>query len=617
MGVKCRIATTPIGFRGGWPVHAGTTLADSSALTDNPDSAHSGALRMLRAALARLRADLCRTQNWTRRSDRKMAARHEIQPEPGAAPVLDYDAIIIGAGMSGLYQLYRLRELGLRVLVLESGTGVGGTWYWNRYPGARFDSESYSYGYSFSKELLEEWNWNEHFAPQPETLRYINYVADKFDLRPNIRFRSRVTAAHYQDEGRSWDVTVEDGKRYRSRFLITAIGPLSAPTMPRVEGVDSFKGESYHTARWPHEPVRFEGKRVAVIGTGATGVQTIQEVAKTAGHLTVFQRTPNWCAPLHNSTIDAATMARIRAGYPEMFKRCQETFACFLHTPDPRGTFEVSPEAREAFFEKLYAEPGFGIWQGNFRDILTDQKANDVISDFVARKIRQRVKDPAVAEKLIPKNHGFGTRRVPLETKYYEVYNQPNVLLVDIKEAPIERITPTGIKTSDAEYEFDIIIYATGFDAITGSFDRIDIRGSGGQKLKDKWATGPQTYLGVLVEGFPNMMMLMGPHTALGNIPRSIEYNVDWATGLIRHARDHHLTRVEATGASVASWTDHVKALGVGLLSNEVNSWMTGINTNVEGKQTRIIARYSGSAPAYRARCDEVAAQRYQELALA
>jgi cation diffusion facilitator CzcD-associated flavoprotein CzcO len=529
----------------------------------------------------------------------------------------DYDAIIIGAGMSGLYQLYRLRELGMRVRVFEAGTGVGGTWYWNRYPGARFDSESYSYSYSFSRELLEEWSWSEHFAGQPETERYINHVADRFDLRRDIQFRSRVAAAHWQEARRSWDVTVEDGSLHRARFLITAIGPLSAPTMPRIEGVETFQGQSCHTARWPKEPVRFEGKRVAVIGTGATGVQTIQEVAKTAGHLTVFQRTPNWCAPLHNSGIDAATMAQIKAGYPDMFRRCQETFACFLHTPDPRGTFEVTPEEREAFFEKLYAERGFGIWQGNFRDILTDRAANALISDFVARKIRQRVKDPEVAEKLIPKNHGFGTRRVPLETRYYEAYNQPNVQLVDIKENPLERITPTGMKTSDADYEFDIIIYATGFDAITGSFDRIDIRGVDGVLLKDTWRNGPQTYLGVLVEDFPNMMMLMGPHTALGNIPRSIEYNVDWVTGLVGYTQDHNLTRVAATDAGVASWTDHVKSLGVGLLSNEVDSWMTGVNRNVEGKQTRIIARYSGSAPAYRARCNEVAVKGYQELALA
>jgi cation diffusion facilitator CzcD-associated flavoprotein CzcO len=529
---------------------------------------------------------------------------------------LDYDTIIIGAGMSGLYQLYRLRELGLRVRVFEAGTNVGGTWYWNRYPGARFDSESYSYGYSFSKELLEEWDWSEHFAGQPETLRYLNHVADKFDLRRDIQFRSRVTAAHYDEDTRSWILTLEDGNRFRTRFLITAIGPLSTPTLPRIEGRDTFKGESFHTARWPHEPVDFKGKRVAVIGTGATGVQTIQTIAKDVGHLTVFQRTPNWCAPLHNGKIDAETQAKIKAGYPEMFARCQETFACFLHTPDPRGAFEVSDQEREAFYEKLYGERGFGIWQGNFRDILIDRKANATISDFVARKIRQRVKNQAIAEKLIPKNHGFGTRRLPLETFYYEVYNQDNVELVDIMETPIERITPEGIKTSAKEYQFDIIIYATGFDAITGSFDKIDFRGADGARLKDKWKNGPQTYLGIMVHEFPNMMMLMGPHTALGNIPRSIEYSVDWVTGLVRFARDNGLTRLEATVAGVESWTDHVKALGVGLLSNEVNSWMTGINSNVEGKQTRIIARYSGSAPAYRARCDEVAAKRYEELRL-
>ncbi len=539
-----------------------------------------------------------------------MAGSHDTQQ-------FDYDAIVIGAGIAGMYQLYRLRELGMRVRVFEAGTGVGGTWYWNRYPGARFDSESYSYSYSFSPDLLEEWDWSEHFAAQPETLRYLNHVADKFDLRRDIQFRSRVAAAHWQEATRHWAVTLEDGSRHRARFLITAIGPLSAPTMPRIDGVDTFKGQSFHTARWPREPVSFEGKRVAVIGTGATGVQTIQEVAKTVGHLTVFQRTPNWCAPLHNSRIDPDTMAKIKADYPNMFKRCQETFACFLHTPDPRGTFEVTPEEREAFWEKRYAERGFGIWQGNFRDILTDRKANDLISDFVARKIRHRVKDPTVADRLIPKHHGFGTRRVPLETRYYEVYNQPNVVLVDINATPIERITPNGIKTADREYAFDIIIYATGFDAITGSFDRIDLRGLDGLRLKDKWAGGPQTYLGVLVEDFPNMMMLMGPHTALGNIPRSIEYNVDWVTGVLRHARNHGLTRVEATEAGVLTWTDHVKSLGVGLLSNEVNSWMTGVNTNVAGKQVRIIARYSGSAPAYRARCDEVAMTGYRELALA
>src|ERR1700694_1019955 len=356
-----------------------------------------------------------------------------VAPSPSdARPTLDYDAIIIGAGMSGLYQLYRLREQGMRVRVFEAGTGVGGTWYWNRYPGARFDSESYSYGYSFSNELLQEWDWSEHFAGQPETLRYLDLVADKFDLRRDIQFRSRVTAAIYGEDTRSWNVTLQDGSRFRARFLITAIGPLSAPTMERID---------------------FTGQRVAVIGTGATGVQTIQTIAGSVGHLTVFQRTPNWCAPLHNGKIDEETQKAIKAAYPEMFKRCQESFACFIHTPDPRGTFEVTDEEREAFFERPYSERGFGIWQGNFRDILIDRKANATISDFVARKIRARVKDQKMAEKLIPKNHGFGTRRLPLETFYYEAYNQDNVELVDITETPIERITPKGLKTSRREYE--------------------------------------------------------------------------------------------------------------------------------------------------------------------
>ena len=540
-------------------------------------------------------------------------AARDVEPAPAA----EFDAIVIGAGVSGLYQLYRLRQLGLTVRVLETGTGVGGTWYWNRYPGARFDSESYTYGYSFSQELLEEWDWEERFSGQPENERYLNYVADKFDLRRDIQCNSRVTAAHYQEDTRSWDVVLEDGRHYRTHLLITAVGVLSAPTMPRIPGVETFKGQSCHTHYWPKEKVGFEGKRVAVIGTGATAVQTIQEVAKTVGHLTVFQRTPQWCAPLHNGKIGVDEMRRIRANYPDILARCAETPGCFIHAPDPRATFEVTPEEREAFWEKLYAEPGFGIWQGNFRDILVDREANALISDFIARKIRQRVMDPAVAEKLIPKNHGFGTRRVPLETHYYEVYNQPNVKLIDINETPIERITPEGIKTSGADYQFDMIIYATGFDAITGSFDRIDIRGIDGRRLKDKWRAGPQTYLGILVEGFPNMLMVMGPHAGLGNFPRAAQYSVEWVTDLVRFARERGLTRIEATSAGVAEWTDHVKALGEGLLMNEIDSWMTGVNRNVEGKETRKIMRYSGGHPAFREHCDAVRSDGYRKLALA
>jgi cation diffusion facilitator CzcD-associated flavoprotein CzcO len=542
-----------------------------------------------------------------------LAVAHKVNTDTAT----DFDAVIIGAGVSGLYQLYKLRELGMRVRVFETGTGVGGTWYWNRYPGARFDSESWTYGYSFSQELLAEWDWEEHFAAQPETERYLNHVADKFDLRRDIQFKSCVMAAHYQEDTCSWDVLLEDGRRYTTRFLVTAVGVLSAATMPRIPGVESFGGQSCHTHYWPKEPVRFDGKRVAVIGTGATGVQTITEVAKTVGHLTVFQRTPQWSAPLHNAKITQEEMRRIRANYSEIFARCQQTYGCFIHATDPRATLEVTQEEREAFWEKLYGEPGFGIWMGNFRDILVDREANALISDFVARKIRQRVKDPAVAEKLIPKNHGFGTRRVPLESGYFEVYNQANVQLVDITETPIERITPTGIKTSDTEYEFDIIIYATGFDAITGAFDRIDIRGSDGASLKDKWKDGPQTFLGILVDDFPNMLMVMGPHAGLGNFPRAAEYSADWVTGLIGFARDRGLTRLEATAAGATAWTDHVIAASEGLLFTEVDSWMTGINRNVEGKQVRRIMRYSGGHPKFRERCEAVTANGYRELSLA
>ncbi len=527
---------------------------------------------------------------------------------------LDHDVIVIGAGMSGMYLIYRLRELGLRVRVFEAGTGVGGTWYWNRYPGARFDSESYSYGYSFSQELLDEWDWSEHFSSQPEIERYLNYVADKFDLRRDIQFSSRVLSASYEDDSYCWTIVLEDGSQHRSRFMITALGPLSAPTMPRFRGIEDFKGQSFHTGLWPKEKIDFEGKRVAIIGTGASGVQAIQEVAKTAKHLTVFQRRPNWCTPLHNRSIDKDEMERIRVGYPELFRRCSETAACFIHTIDPRGTFEVTEDERNAFWEELYAGQGFGIWQGNFRDMLTDPEANKLVSDFVADKIRGRVDNSEIAEMLIPKDHGFGTRRVPQETHYYEVYNRPNVDLVSMLETPIECITDAGIRTSAVGYEFDIIIYATGFDAVTGSFDRIDIKGANGRKLTDEWKGGPTSFVGVMVEGFPNMFMVMGPHAALGNNPRSIEYNVEWVRDLIGHMCRRNLIVATARPEAVAAWTDFVRQKAEGLLSNEIDSWMTGVNINVEGKQTRTLVRYSGTAPEYRQWCDEIAAKDYQEV---
>ncbi len=534
-------------------------------------------------------------------------------PAQGQATVTD--AIIIGAGISGMFMLYRLRELGMSVKVFEAGTNVGGTWYWNRYPGARFDSESWTYGYSFSKELLAEWDWKEHFSPQPDTLEYLNHVADKFDLRRDMQFRSTVTAAHWDDAANQWTVTLENGEQAKARFLFTAIGILSAYTLPAIPGRDSFQGPAYHPARWPHTPVDFTGKRVGIIGTGATAIQAIPEIAKQAAHLTVFQRRPNWAAPLHNAKISKEEMQEIKSRYEEIYAHCAQTPSWFIHEADRRKTLDVSPEEREAFWEKLYAEPGFGIWMGNFRDILIDEKANEKISEFIARKIRQRVKDPAVAEKLIPKDHGFGSRRVPLESGYFETYNRDNVTLVDvINDEPIECITPKGVKTSKQEREFDILIYATGFDGVTGAFDRIDFRGPNGLTLKDAWADGPRTYLGMLPEGFPNMLMALGPHTARGNIPQAIEHSVNFQAGVLRFMLEHGYTRIDTRPECVDEWTETVIKAAEPLLSSKVDSWQTGVNRNVAGRQVRRVLGYNGNGAHFRRKTDEVTTGGFKEF---
>lgn len=529
-----------------------------------------------------------------------------------------HEVIIIGAGVSGIYQLYRLLELGIDVTVLEAGGGPGGTWYWNRYPGARFDSESYTYGYSFSKELLQEWNWSEHFAGQPETLRYLNHVVDKFDLSRHMQFNCKVESAAFDEDAGCWSVHLSDGRILTTRFLLTAIGMLSAPTMPTIEGVDSFEGEAYHTYYWPNEPVDFAGKRVAVLGTGATAVQVIAEIADKVGDLTVFQRRPNWCAPLHNAPIDDAEQAKIKASYDEIFARCRETPGGFIHGPDRRKFDEVSEQERLEFWEELYASPGFGVWIGNFRDVLVEEGPNAAFSEFVADKIRQRVNDPATAEKLIPKDHGFGTRRVPMETKYYEAYNRDNVHLIDINDTPIERVTEKGIKTTDGEREFDIIVWATGFDAITGAFDRIEFKGVGGQKLSDKWIDGPITFLGLQTVGFPNLITLAGPQggSVATNFPRGIEEAVDWATDLMVHMRENNYSRIEPSQAAEDEWTAHVKdTYNYSLLGN-AKSWFTGYNSNVEGHDKLRYMIYNGGAPRYRQRLAQVEENGYEGFML-
>ena len=525
--------------------------------------------------------------------------------------VEQFDAIIIGAGVTGLYQLYRLRELGLSVQVFEDGSGVGGTWYWNRYPGCRFDSESYTYGYSFSEALLQEWDWKEHFSGQPENERYLNYVADKFDLRRDIQFDARVSSAVYNEGEGRWHVQTEDGRRAEAQYLITAVGILSARYVPDFVGLDSYKGNWCHTARWPKEGMDLAGKRVGVIGTGATAVQLIPEIAKEVSHLTVFQRTANYCTPLRNGPIGPEWQRQIKASYPEIFQKCSETPTSFIHQFDPRSALEVSPEERLDQYERLWGEPGFKKWLSNFRDVMVPGEVNDDYSEFVRNKIRARVKDPVVAELLAPKDHPFGSKRIPCETGYYDVYNQDNVLLVDVRETPIERITPKGVKIRDAEYELDVIIFATGYDAVTGSLTGIDIQGEGGQSIKDKYAEGIRTYMGVQSAGFPNLFTVNS--SGSGNYTRGAESIVEWVTECIGYMRENEFTRISASPQAEDEWVEYVAKGTEGTLRMKANSWFIG--ANIPGK-ARVNLTQPDSAPVYRAKRIEIAANGYEGFLL-
>lgn len=527
-----------------------------------------------------------------------------------------HEVVIVGAGVCGIYLSYKMRELGFNFTVLEAGDDLGGTWFWNRYPGARFDSESYSYGYSFSKELLQEWSWSEHFSGQAETEKYLHYVVEKFDLRRHMQFQCKVKSATFNEKSHYWTLQTEDGRTLTTRYLLTAIGMLSAATMPAIVGIETFQGESFHTYSWPKEAVKLEGKKVAVIGTGATGVQLISEIADKVADLTVFQRRPNWCAPLHNSPIDADTQEKIKASYDDIFARCKKTPGGFIHGPDRREYSDVPEKERLEFWEMLYDSPGFGVWLGNFRDVLMKEQANAEYTQFIADKIRERVNDPATAKKLIPTDHGFGSRRVPLETRYYEAYNRDNVHLIDINETPIERITPKGIKTSEAEREFDLIIYATGFDAITGAFDQIDFTGENGQTLRDKWRDGPITFLGLQTAGFPNLITLAGPQSASvsTNFPRGIEEAVDWTAELLKHMRDKQYQSVKPSKLAEQEWTEHVKSMYEGGLASTTKSWFTGYNSNVEGHDVLRYMVYFGGSLKYRKRLSEIAENNYLGL---
>ena len=535
-------------------------------------------------------------------------------PEQQADDAPDYEVVVIGAGVAGIYQIKRLKDLGVRATVIEANPDLGGTWYHNRYPGARFDSESFTYGYSFSRELLDEWHWTEQFSPQPETLRYLEHVTEKFGLREHMQFGCRVEAMVFDEGTDAWRLTLDDGRTLTTRFVATAVGVLSTPTLPRIDGIDTFEGRAFHSFLWPHEPLDLTGKRVAVIGTGATAIQLIPEVAKEAQTLTVFQRRPNWAAPLNNAPISEAEMAEIRARYDEIFATCARTPGGFEHEPDRRGFYNVSPEERRELWDRLYDAPGFAIWLRNFTEIFMDEDANAELSEYIAERIRGRVHDPAVAEKLIPKDHGFGVQRLPMETGYFETYNRDNVELVDGSETPIVRITPKGIETTDREFEFDVIVYSTGFDAFTGSMERIDIRGRGGLRLRDKWADGPVTYLGVMVSGFPNLVMLGGPQGAATNFPRGLELAVDWVTPLLEYMWRHGYRRFDANEDAEAEWLEHVKEMYQGLLLRKAKSWITGYNSNLDGHEygkTRYNI-YNGGGPKYAKRLRQVVENDYE-----
>jgi cation diffusion facilitator CzcD-associated flavoprotein CzcO len=536
-----------------------------------------------------------------------MTIEQGVSQVDGSGAALDAEVMVIGAGVSGIYQLHLLREAGFDVRLVEAGTNVGGTWYWNRYPGARFDSESYSYGYFFSPELLAEWNWSEHFAGQAETEAYLKFVVDKLGLRDLMQFRTRVASATFDEPTAIWTLTTEDGTQLRSRFVVSATGVLSVPYWPSIPGRERYRGEAYHTGQWPKEPVDFAGKKVAVIGTGASAVQLIPEVAKEVAELVVYQRTPNWNSPLNNGKITDEEQAEIKATYDQIYDSCMRSFAGFVHRASRKHAFDDSKEERWELYEQLYHQKGFAKLISNYRDTMTNREANAEFSEFIAEKIRERVNDPVTAEKLIPTDHGFGMRRPPMETFYYEAYNRPNVHLVDLNETPIVTITEAGIETSDGERAFDIIVWATGFDGFTGALTRMNVVGEGGRVLRDEWAGGVITYLGAMVPGFPNFFMAGGPHLIAGNFPRATEIMVDYITGVLRYARANGDTYVAPDRDASEAWTDEVHQAATIALRAE-NSWFSG--TNIPGKAHEYLP-YAGSLTKFRERMDVMDEQGY------
>lgn len=526
-----------------------------------------------------------------------------------------YDAIIVGAGFAGLYMLHRLRERGLRAIVFEAGSDVGGTWFWNRYPGARCDVESVDYSYSFSEELEQEWTWSERYATQPEILRYIHYVADKFGLHEDVRTNTRVVSAHYDESTDSWSVMTDMGERYESRYCIMATGNLSVPRKPQVDGIDNFQGEIYHTGSWPHEPVELAGKKVAVVGTGSSGTQLIPIAAQEAEQLTVFLRTPNFTVPANNGPLSPAYIAEVKANYGERREITRSTATGLATDMNRVSALAVSDEEREQVYEDNYNTAGFGFIL-SFNDLLADPKANQTAVDFLHSKAYDLIDDPAIAEKLTATDYPFGSKRPCVDTNFFETFNRPNVSLVDVKEDPIVALAPTGIQTTASTFDFDVVIFATGFDAMTGALNRIDIRGRGGESLIDRWSDGPTTYLGLGVSGFPNFFIVAGPGSpsVLSNMIVSIEQHVDFIDNLLRYVDERGVSEVEPELAAEQKWTEHVEELAYRTLYPVGNSWYLGPEPG-DGRR-RSFMPYVGGLRAFRRKCAAVAESGYEGFTL-
>jgi cyclohexanone monooxygenase len=532
----------------------------------------------------------------------------------GSRPASELDAVVVGAGFAGLYMLYRLRGLGLSARVYEAGDGVGGTWYWNRYPGARCDVESMDYSYSFSDELQQEWKWTERYASQPEILTYINHVADRFDLRRDIQLSTRVTRAVFDAAASRWTVETDRGDRVSARFCIMATGCLSSAQVPKFPGLETFRGRRYHTGHWPHEGVDFTGQRVGVIGTGSSAIQSIPIIASQAAHLFVFQRTPNFSIPAHNAPIDPEFEQRVKRDYAEFRRQARQSRVGFVVERSEASALAVPPDERQREYEKRWRRGGLGF-TATYVDLLTNKDANDTAAEFCRSKIRSVVRDRAVAEALVPTHYPVGTKRMCVDTHYYETFNRDNVTLIDLRKTSIEAIVPDGLRTRDAVYALDSLVFATGFDAMTGALLAVDIRGRDGRALRDTWAEGPRTYLGLTVAGFPNLFAITGPGSpsVLSNMIVSIEQHVDWIADCLAYLRAHDRVAIEATAPAQDRWVAHVNEVGHATLYPLANSWYMG--ANIPGKP-RIFMPYIGGVGAYRQICDEVAAKGYEGFSL-